>query len=189
MPTATASLRESPEGEGQDVQPPGLRHLYPTLERIFSESEVLCVKNARIGTDSPPVSVPVVTSVENARIAADPSDDVRAAAMVATPMASNVSKWKQPESKRENLGQIPISDRRASVVDGIDPDAPHTLLIDVGAPEEPDWLQDRPDDQGPPSGQCIHCPEPLAPGHKAYCSYHKALIDAEPFRPVDDGGG
>jgi len=78
-------------------------------------------------------------------------------------------KWRRPEPKRENLGQIKITDRWASVFND-DPTTPHTLYVDVSQDDLP-------------TPACIHCPEPFAPGHKAYCVYHKKLIDAEPWPP------
>ena len=95
--------------------------------------------------------------------------------MVATPMAANVSKWKQPGSKRENLDQITMTDHRVGIIN-VDPGMPHPPRVDVG-------LDD------PPTLTCIHCPKPLAPGHRAYCLEHKAEIDDMPWPPPAVVGG
>jgi hypothetical protein len=139
------------------------------------------------------VNEQVTYGTRNARVAGLPeSNDLaarRAVAAQAIPLNRGAAdRWKQPEPKRENLGQLKMSDPGAGIFD-IGPDTPHALSIDVGAPDEPDWLQDRPEDQEPPPTLCIRCPEPLAPGHKAYCTYHKELIDAEPFQPAAMAGG
>ena len=143
---------------------------YPTLERVFSEYDVLCVKNARIGNHVPTVSVPVLIPVKNARIAGRPEAeteaDARAAAMQAIPLGRDtVDSWKKFTPKPENLGPILISDHRATPDDV------------VAVQDEPDWLQQRPDDLPPPEVTCTRCSAPVAPGHKLYCAAHRDEAD------------
>jgi primase-polymerase (primpol)-like protein len=100
----------------------------------------------------------------------DVSDDARAAAMVAIQLGrDSADPWKQPTPKPANLGPIRMTDRRASVVDGPDPDGPHTVYVDVGAGDDP-----------PPLDQCVYGDGPLAPGHRVLCSYHRDLLSALP---------